>query len=213
MRALPRASSWGARLLLVGALLIAVYYAGAATKSMIADAERQRVYGEMQSAQRMLDSLEQRTWRRERDSLRAQVATADAALLDVLARAARITSEPPFRAPTPLSNASWRRVPAEASAPAGDSTRTCAAMLDTVVSACARYRAATQRALALTDSQHRADSLRALLLTTNLVGVRDTLRRANRALVTATAKPGWWVLGGASAGALIIGIIVGRVVP
>lgn len=132
-------------------------------------------------------------WRRERDSLRLETGKRDTVIRWRIRQAAAL---PPADA-TPSDTAALR-----------GALRLCRATIDTLATSCDEYRASASRALALSDSLRRVDSLRVIFASSSLVAATDTATRLRSSLRRAEKRPGWQGVGTGAAIGIAVGVVI-----
>lgn len=185
----PRLPDWLWMLLAAFALILLSYYAVREGVRAIRADERATVYREANQWAAVGLSWQRAAWAKERDSLRLAVARVDTVLRTRL---------------TIVQDTTW--LPADTT-PAVRLTA-CRAVLDTVASVCAQFRAQATAALEVADSLLRADSVRIVGLGFVASAARDSL---NVAQVAVAKRPTWRAVVGWSVSSLAAGMVLARV--
>jgi len=149
--------------LVVGAGLLGLYFAGRRALEAAEDRGRQAAYADATSAANLVWPAERARWNRERDSLAARTAQIDTVLVTRLRTVRELVTDT-------LRDTLVAR----------DTVlvRACSALADD----CAAFRVSATAALLLADSTRRADSLAAVALIVGRIAATDSLRTTRRAL-------------------------------
>lgn len=177
----------------VGGLLLfwcGVFYAGYRWLNARDRGVRRAALEQVQAAATLTLTQARNEWAHERDSLVALVGQRDTVLRARLVRVETIVHD----TVTPVAVAFPR----------------CVAQLDTLAQSCEQYRATASAALAVSDSLHRADSLRVRILGARVATSDNALRDVS---AQRDSRVSWPVCTGSGILAALVAYVVGRVSP